>query len=184
MPDCTASGCDTARLSPLAGFYRRAGARLPDITFLPAAQIPPPAHDLLVHEHDMTSTLERFHQTRISIRALDVRPDPYERQVVLVADRTGLAVEFGAIRIFLEKFPPEARQAILRAREPLGAILRAHAIPFVSAPRAFFAVQADPVIAAPLGIGEGARLHGRCNRLSLPDGQVLADIVEILPPLG
>jgi hypothetical protein len=104
------------------------------------------------------------------------------RQVVLTRDRDRSPVEYGAIGIHLEGFPPPVRDRITSGSAPLGAILEDAAIPHISAPRAYFEIDADPHIASLLDCQPGDRLCGRCNALSFPDGIVFADIVEILPP--
>ncbi|HZO83798.1 MAG TPA: hypothetical protein VFC26_01210 [Verrucomicrobiae bacterium] len=169
---------------PLDEFYARALQPMPALQFIDAEEIPAPYKDLLVHENDMTSTLEHFHEQRIHLRVLNrqLRDDVYSREVVLELDETNAPVEFGAIKIHLAGFPDRARECILEAHWPLGRVLREFGIPYVSRPKAFLRVASDRLISGALQLTGTHRLYGRCNRLSDQKGNPLADIVEILPP--
>jgi hypothetical protein len=154
-------------LMPLLYFYARDGLVLPLVDFISGDEMPEPSRHLLVHPSDMTPRLRAFHQSPISLTVVsaDLSADYVMRQVVLTRDRDRSPVEYGAIGIHLQGFPPPVR-----------------AIPHISAPRAYFEIDADPHIASLLDCQPGDRLCGRCNALSFPDGIVFADIVEILPP--
>jgi hypothetical protein len=170
-------------LKPLADFY--VGRALPSFRFIEAARVPRIYRDLLDHSNDMTSTLQRFHREEIRVRVLESRRrgNCYERKVILVTRDTRRTVEFGAIEIFLEYFPLQARQEIFRAEMPLGAILRSFRIVYQSNPQAFFEIESDEIMNAALSLPHSRTLYGRCNEIMNCKGQVLAEIVEILPPL-
>jgi chorismate-pyruvate lyase len=146
--------------------------------------LPEPYRSLLVHENDMTPTLEAFHGDRIALEVLsqNLESAGLWRLVVLRLQGSNRPVEFGAIVIQLEAFPTIARDRILEGRLPLGSIMAAYDVERVSRPESFFHIRADGAIAEALGTREGFWLYGRRNRLSTPDGRTLADIVEILPP--
>jgi hypothetical protein len=91
-------------------------------------------------------------------------------------------LEFGAIRICLPLFPPDARQTILEGRSPLGTVLATYQVEHVSRPQAFLRVASDTFIGEALGLSGPHVLYGRRNVLLTPENEVLADIVEILPP--
>ena len=171
-------------LYPLDEFYARAGLALPVVAAVSGEEMPEPYRGLLVHERDMTPTLESFHGERIHIRVLDRRQISlsYAREVVLELDESGRIVEFGAIVIHLEHFPPAAREEVLGGHTPLGAILAQHEIAHVSRPCAFIQVAPDVTINQALGLSASQGLYGRRNVISNPAGHALADIVEILPP--
>ena len=148
------------------------------------ARMPEPYRSLLVHDGDMTSTLETFHGEAIDLRLLDRRRTACAllRKVVLVGRESGRPLEFGAIRIDLHAFEPEARWRILQGRLPLGAILARHRVSYTSSPRLFFRLESDERIERKLELTEPATLYGRQNVLSDPAGRPLAEVVEILPP--
>jgi hypothetical protein len=139
----------------------------------------------LVGDHDMTPTLEAHHRDTIHLRVLDrhIDGDTMSRLVVLVTDNGERAVEFGAIEIHLNLFPPDAREAVLGCFMPLGSVLSHYSVPHLSHPSAFLRVEPRDFIRDALCIGPGAEtLYGRRNALTTPSGEVLADILEILPP--
>jgi hypothetical protein len=93
-------------------------------------------------------------------------------------------VEFGAIKIHLDRFVPAARRAILQERAPLGHILRDYAVPYQSTPKAFLRLASDALMERNLQLRGTPLLYGRRNTLRDSAGLPLAEIVEILPPVG
>jgi len=73
---------------PLDDFYAGAGLRLPNFERLTGEQVPEPYRSLLVHENDMTPTLQQFHRANIHLKILGraQRDDFYFREVVLQLD--------------------------------------------------------------------------------------------------
>src|SRR6266699_5986765 len=144
MPDRAPSAPATALpyVYPLDDFYARAGLALPAIERISGEQMPEPYRSLLVHERDMTPTLEKFHGSDIHLKILkrEQRGDFYFREVVLQLDGSELPVEFGANKVSLVLFPPKARQLILEEHLPLGRILKECEIPHMTFAKAFFRV--------------------------------------------
>jgi chorismate-pyruvate lyase len=169
---------------PLDDFYARAGLPLPPFEKLPGEEIPAPFHSLLVHDNDMTPTLEKFHGAGIHLRILNrsQREDFYFREVVLQLDQSERPVEFGANKVDLSLFPPKARQLILEERLPLGRILQECEVPHVTRAKAFFRVQADELISRALGMSQPSVLYGRRATIRDLKQRPLSEIVEILPP--
>ena len=93
-------------------------------------------------------TLEKFHDDVIHLKVLSrqQRDGFYFREVVLKLDQSGRPVEFGAIKLNLGLFSASARQAILGEHEPVGHILRDHAVEHASRPKAYLKVVSDPFI--------------------------------------
>ena len=171
---------------PLDDFYAQAGRDLPAIEPMAGDAVPEPYKSLLVHQDDMTPTLEKFHGERIHLAVLSrqQRDDFYFREVVLLLDKSDKPVEFGAIKINLALFPPAARKEILDERRPLGTLLADYAITHASRPKAFLRVQSDDFINAALKLSQSQWLYGRRNTLWDPQQRPLAEIVEILPMEG
>ena len=169
---------------PLDEFYARSGLTLPPLDQIDGEAVPEPYKSLLVHERDMTSTLENFHGAGVHLRLLGTvrKGDDYFREVLLVLDGFDRPVEFGAIQIHLARFPEAARQEILEGCFPLGHVIKDHAIPFLSRPQAFLRIASDRLIDELLGLTGAHVLYGRRNTLLNPAGESLAEIVEILPP--
>src|SRR5207248_3370181 len=112
---------------------------LPPLEEIDGEAIPEPYKTLLVHQHDMTPTLEHFHGRSVHLRVLgrQTRGNDYFREVVLQLEGSEQPVEFGAIKIHLALFASEAREQILQEQWPLGHILKDYAIPHASRPSAF-----------------------------------------------
>jgi hypothetical protein len=171
-------------LFPLDEFYVAENRPLPVVSRIRAADVPEPYRRLLVGHHDMTPTLEAFHGDRIEIQVIErtVSTDTLGRIVVLLMEGSSRPVEFGAIIIHLNLVPPEARGLILEGHSPFGSILANFCIQHVSRPQAFIRVEPDALMADALGLSGPHTLYGRRNVLLTPHNEVLADIVEVLPP--
>src|SRR3954469_21200410 len=151
MPERTSSLAAPAALPfvyPLDDFYARAGRPLPPIERIQGDKMPEPYRSLLVHEKDMTPTLEQFHAGDIHLKILnrEQRGDFYFREVTLHLIGSEKPVEFGANKISLVLFPAKARQLILEERVPLGRILRDCAIGHTTVAKAFFKLVPDEFV--------------------------------------
>jgi chorismate-pyruvate lyase len=171
-------------LYPLNLFRQRDRHPLPAVEALDGEAMPEPYRSLLVHTGDMTSRLETFHRSPMTLRVLHVDPQPtiYRREVLLCTEDNGTAVEYGAIEIRLEAFPESLRAEIVAARQPLGGLLNQHGMQYQSAPRGFFRMLPDPTLARLFNVDAGACFYGRSNRLVSADRKTLARIVEVLRP--
>lgn len=169
---------------PLDEFYERNGLELPPIKRVSGEQVPEPYRSLLVHQNDMTSTLESFHNDRIHLHVVgrDRRNGHYYREVVLQTDRDNKPVEFGAIKINLDLFPEDAQAQILQERLPLGRILKECGMEFSSRPQGFLRIASDALMQDLLKLTQTQLLYGRRNTLFDGQRRALAEIVEILPP--
>jgi chorismate-pyruvate lyase len=102
----------------------------PSCELIPASEVPPPYHALLVHGHHMTVTVEAFHGDLVDVRVLarTRRQSSYARKIVLPLQKTGRIVLFGIVRINLDYCSPAVRAAIEREDTPLGRILIEHKV--------------------------------------------------------
>ncbi|HZV36343.1 MAG TPA: hypothetical protein VFB72_17335 [Verrucomicrobiae bacterium] len=168
---------------PLDEFYAEAGLPLPPLNQIDGEAVPEPYRTLLVHQNDMTPTLEAFHRSAVHLDVLGRRRkgDAYFREVILRLDGGNEPVEFGAIKINLDLFTPAAREQILKEHLPLGHILHEHKIAHASRPSAFLRLATDKLINSFLELNGAQVLYGRRNTLYDPHHQPLAEIVEILP---
>ncbi len=171
------------RFAPLAEAGAGTPSSIPQV--IDGAVMPEPYRDLLVNQRDMTPNLIAYHGCPLHIVVLDSihRHPDYRRQVMLL-DSGDRPVEYGAIRIHLDRLPTPAQDEILHGCKPFGGILAHYRVPHSSRPSAFFRVETDRVLARLFAIlpAEQPTLYGRCNTISLPDGRALAEVVEILPP--
>ena len=167
---------------PLSAFYDNGAA--PRLEPVAERDLPSPYRQLLVHDSDMTSVLERHHGQPMSLCVLSKRQQAQTllRQVVLVCEHSQHAAEFGAVMIDLDQFEPPARQTILAGRLPLGAILRRCQIDYTSCVTGCFRIKPDPLMRQVFGPVAEDWLFGRHNRLVAGPGRIVAEVVEVLPP--
>src|SRR6266516_2437893 len=90
---------------PLDEFYAQMGLALPPLQQVDGEAVPQPYKQLLVYHDDMTLTLEKYYGRDIHLRLLGRRRkgSGYFRKVVLLLDGTEQPVEFGAIKIYLDR---------------------------------------------------------------------------------
>jgi chorismate-pyruvate lyase len=170
----------------LGRFYERTGLSAPVLRELKAAEVPPPYQALLVHSSDMTPTLAGFYGQALRLRVLsrERQDDSYKREVILWLAEDERPVEYGVIRICLDRFPPTARRLVLEEQRPLGDILQGEAIPHLSWPQAFFRLKADAHAVAALGLRHAEFLYGRRNVLLDGSRHLLAEVIEVLAPVA
>lgn len=184
----TPSGARRTKLSengvlfPLDLAYSQAGVPQPGVREVSPKDIPFPYRSLLVHENDMTLTLERHFGGPVMLRTLSTTLNGkwYLRRVLLVQQYSGRPVEMGAIRLRLDVFSPSIRNQILRNIVPIGRLLRDSGVDFKSQPRAFLAVDPNPEMMGVFWMREPRTLYGRQTEF-FEGGQKIGDIVEILP---
>ena len=171
-------------LYPLNEFYDQVGLPLPTAVGVAAGDVPEPYKSLLVHDRDMTPTLADAYGRGVQLVVLKhtLRDDVFSRQIVLVLEDNQRPVVFGAIKIYLQHFPDEARRLVLEMKQPLGTILQTQGIGHTSRPEAYIQVTADATINSSLGLTGSHLLYGRRNVLWNDSQEPLAKVVEILPP--
>jgi len=167
---------------PLDVVYRRAGVEMPRMKIVEPCEIPLPYRSLLVHEDDMTITLERHFGGRVVLRALSTFTSGawYFRRVLLVQEYSGRPVEMGAIRIKLDAFGAHLKKQILRNEIPLGRLLRDNGFKYLSHATAFLAITPNPEMMGVFWMREPRTLYGRRTKIAR-NGTKIGDIVEVLP---
>ena len=170
----------------LEHFYARAGLPLPRLERLQDRDVPSPYRALLVHSSDMTPTLQEFHGQAVGLTVLsrELQESAYLREVVLHVGAGERPVEYGVIRIFLDRFPATARRRVLEERRPLGSILESESVGHLSWPQAFFRAESDAHIGAVLRLSQPCQLYGRRNVLLDGSRRLLAEVIEVLPPVA
>lgn len=169
-------------LYPLDLVYRRAGIDAPAFEAVTPDGIPLPYRALLVHDSDMTLTLERHFGGRVALRPLSTftRGGSYFRRVLLVQEYAGQPVEMGAIRMELDAFDESLRRRIIENLTPLGSILRDGRFEYVSRVRAFLQLTPNPEMMGVFWMREPRTLYGRRTEI-VRQGRKIGDIVEVLP---
>ena len=166
----------------LATYCRR---DIPPLTPLFQQQIPEPYRTLLVHQRNMTPTLEDYHGDHIHIERLNMLADRKERsrEVILKLDTNEQAVEYGASRIFINTLPRQAVTLIKEGKIPLGTILNMYHCDHRVELCGFFKIPSTPFFQQVFPGLNGTSLYGRRNALVAPNGTTLAEVCEVLPPV-
>ena len=153
---------------PLNEFYAEAGLPLPSVTPVEPEEIPEPCRSILVHDVDMTPTIESAFGESVDLKVLkhSLRGNVFSREIALTLRQRGVAVVFGAIKIYLDYFPDKARSLVLEMKQPLGTILASERVAHSSHPAGYFRVTADGLINRALNLNDSAILYGRRNVLS------------------
>ena len=181
----TAPGTGLGALAyPLDEFYARERVPLPRIEAVSPEQVPEPYRSLLVHDDDMTPTLEAHYRSAIHLEVWgrERQGDFYFREVVLRLDRDQRAVEFGANKLNLALFEPAVRRLILDEYLPLGHILLLRNVPHHGHPLGYLRIESDPLMNRAFRLAGRHTLYGRRNTIRDSAGRPLSEIVEILPP--
>ena len=95
MNDVSHPGPDLPSLYAL--FPPVAGEQLPEFELVRADEVPPPYHDLLVHDQHMTVTVEKHHGDAVDVRILARQHtgDSYARKILLTLHGNKKVVQFG-----------------------------------------------------------------------------------------
>jgi chorismate-pyruvate lyase len=143
--------------------------------------MPAPFHDLLVHEHHMTVTVEAHHGDAVAVRVLASRrvDDSYARKIILTLHGSGKVVLFGIVRIRLDFCSAPVRKAILAEKTPLGRVLIEHNVLRRIEPTAYFRVRPGPRQLAWFGLKKAQPLYGRLGFIYC-DEQPAVELLEIV----
>jgi chorismate-pyruvate lyase len=171
------------RRSLLDVVYAPAGVTPPAAVPIAAEKIPHPYRALLVHEGEMTRTLEQHVGGPIALRVLSTRARTglYMRRVLLVEEANGHPVLMGAVRLKLEALPRPVRAEVARGQVPLGRVLRGAGVDFLSRPTGYLVVTPNPELMALFWMKAADTLYGRETEVLLGSRKI-GEIVEILPP--
>ena len=172
-------------LYPWDRICARAAVPMPPVIVLSPARIPQPYRSLLVHDSDMTRTLEQHADDRAILRPLStfVSGASYFRRVLLFGATSGRPLAMGAIRVRLDVFAPRIRTKILAGTVPLGRILREGRFAYTSAVKAWLAVRPTPDMMGIFWMPRSQTLYGRRSEMFRGTTK-FADIVEVLPPVS
>jgi chorismate-pyruvate lyase len=158
-------------------------ADLPDFEYVAPEAVPAPYHDLLVHEHHMTVTVEAYHGDLVDVRVVACRHDgeSYARKIVLPLQHSGRIVLFGIVRINLAECIPEVRDAIVAARTPLGRILIEHDVLRRIETTAFLRINPGPKQLAWFDLKEAKPMYGRLAYIHCNERPAI-ELLEVVVP--
>lgn len=155
----------------------------PEVEFVPADEVPPPYHGLLVHEHHMTVTVEKFHGDKVDVRVLATHRsgDFYARKILLALQKTGRIVQFGIVRINFAYCTPAVRAAIEAEDTPLGRVLIQHNVLRRIEPTAYLRVNPQRALRGWFGLEHSPPTYGRLAYIHC-DGKPAVELLEVVAP--
>jgi chorismate-pyruvate lyase len=170
-------------LWPLNLFYAQDGREMPELTPLFEEQMPEPYRRLLVHNFNMTPTLEHHHSGTIHIEPIHmvIADEETTREIVLRMDRDEKPVEYGASRIFFPAVTGQARRMIKEAKIPLGTVLRICDCRHTVHSSGYFRIRPSDFFLQVFDMQHKSSLFGRRTTLVALDGQTIAEVCEVLP---
>ena len=156
----------------------------PDFEPIPPADVPEPYHELLVHTHHMTVTVEAFYGQPVNVRVLEARrdDDTYCRKIVLTLRDTGEVVQFGLVRVHLANLPPKPRDEILGGQTPLGRVLIQNDVFRHIEPGGYFRVTPCEKLCEWFGLTAPITCYGRTGTI-FADLRPAVEVLEILTPV-
>lgn len=157
----------------------------PEFEIVPAQAVPPPYHDLLVHKHHMTVTVEAFYGDLANVRILDSveQGDVYARKILLTLRHSGLVVQFGIVRVHLRWCSGPVRREILAGQTPLGRVLIQHKVLRRIEPTAYLKIAPGPALESWFGPRRSAATYGRLGYIHC-DHQPAVELLEIMAPVA
>jgi chorismate-pyruvate lyase len=172
-------------LEPLVDIYRDLDLTPPAGSILEPFALPLECRRLLVHAHGMTRTLERAYGQTLGLKVLrsTVHGGMVTRQILLVMEKSGLAVEMALCRIYLEHLPEAARHLVLERTMPLGTILHRHRIAHEYHTCIYFSVVPDTALREHATISDATHFYGRRVTISGEHKQPVAEVIEISIPV-
>ncbi|WP_153557480.1 hypothetical protein [Roseimaritima sediminicola] len=146
---------------------------------------PPPYHAMLVHEHHMTVTMERYHDCAVDVDVIASRSvdDLYARKIVLRKHGREQAVQFGIVRFNFQYVTQRVREQIEAGQIPLGRVLIQHNVLRHIDLGAIVRFEAGPGLARYLQMNEGEETYGRMATIFC-NGAPAVDLLEISAPLS
>ena len=149
---------------------------------LPLARIPEPWHSLLAHPAVLTPRLERYYRDSIGLEVVtaEIKAGALIRKILLRLASDTRIVEFGAIRVDLERLPRTLREAVLAGKQPFGNLLHQERFPHQAGKRVCFSVQTKTLILPANVPRPQGRLYGRTHAILAATGEPLAHSSEIL----
>ncbi len=159
------------------------GNDIPEYEFVPADEVPSPYHELLVHEHHMTVTVEQYHGDLVDVRILDrhVDDENYARKILLALQGNGKVVQFGIMRVKMRYCSPEVQAEIRAGQTPLGRILIRHDVLRRIEPTAFVRVIPGKSMKEWFGLDRPRPTYGRLAVIHCNE-QPAVDLLEVVRP--
>lgn len=185
-PTTSAPALPTDQTLTLDHLYRLFPDRSDEPAVVPVSSeaVPEPYRGLLVHNHHMTVTVERFYGEPVNVKVLQCwhQGDDYARKILLTLRDRGTVVQFGIVRIDLSLLAPIVREQIEEGKTPLGRVLIQNDVLRTVQPVGYFKVTPSPTMCDWFGLMEPVTTYGRIGIIST-DGRPAIRVAEILTPV-
>jgi len=148
------------------------------------AQVPEPYHQLLVHTHHMTVTVEEFYATPVDVQVLATKQagHHYSRKILLSRQSDRHIVQFGIVRLNFDFLDPQVRREIESQQTPLGRILIRHNVLREIELVGLWRVAPGPDLSQLFGTAAGQITYGRTALIHC-NGQPAVELLEVLAPV-
>lgn len=115
-------------LDTLIGLFYEDPAPLGEFEEVEPAEMPEWFRGLLAHEHHMTVTVERHHNSPVDVQVLQTKitPTHYAREILLTRQSDHRVVQYGIMRVCFDYLGEQVRREIESQQTPLGRILIEH----------------------------------------------------------
>jgi chorismate-pyruvate lyase len=144
-------------------------------------KLPTDYRALLAHNDHMTVALESFHQSAVTVAALDEWRDDasYARTSLLSRQTDGAVVQFGMVRIWLADLPAAAQEEIASRSAPLGRVLIDHNVLREVELITLWRIAPGTVLQQHLGVTGHKPIFGRTAQI-LVDERPTVQLLEIV----
>ena len=169
------------RPTTLEELYQLFDEPAPKARMIDPGGVPQPEQRLLAHENHMTVTLEKFHDTKVTLEVLDTRRADhlYARKILLRHGETSEVVQYGIMQFNFRHCSEAVRDEILDQDTPLGRILIEHGMLRRISTHALLELEPNDEIAAALGTQQP--VYGRLATIFCDDEPAVA-LLEIVSP--
>lgn len=188
VPLTQSSGGDpqlTPFLAGLIELFYNAPDELAGFQAVPRPDTPQPYQELLVHEHHMTVTVERFFGSLVDVKVLarQTEGDDYSRKILLSRQSDGQIVQFGLVRLKLHFLDPLVRARILSEEIPLGRVLIEHNVLRRIHLLSIWKITPGQELTELFGLSEPQVTYGRTAILYC-DHEPAIELLEVVRPAG
>lgn len=146
-----------------------------------ASQIPSPSLELLAHNHHMTVTLEKHHESSVLVHVLGYETETgyYSRKSLLSRESDGKVVQYGIVRLHLDALATDVRREIESREIPLGRVLINHNVLREVKLLGLFRISCGAELAREFGCQIGDVCFGR-TAIIYCDGAPAVELLEIV----
>ena len=173
------------KLDVLVGLFYSSPAELGQFVETAASEMPDDYQTLLAHEHHMTVTVERFHNSPVNVRVLDTLIDSnhYARKILLTRQDDGSVVQFGIMRVNFAYLDADVRREIEGQETPLGRILIQHNVHREVHLRSLWRVEPGEDLQRLFGLHSSQTTYGRTAMIYCNDEPAI-ELLEIVTPIA